>query len=240
MVGFPALVEMGDAVCIEVFDEPDVAATKNRAGLRRLFALQIKDALKYLEKNIPDLQKMSVAYMGLGTSEELRQQILDVAVDRAFLVEPLPNDEASFKRRVDEGRGRLTLRWAQCRADSVPPNGLPASQIRKAAWRRSNPVAAPAAWARRGGVTGSSCPDSSSTGWVIGVGALAGTGATFIMSHMVTMWWVSGRVRGASSSAISAGVMRGTSSAHTTARCSSWATSAWKEWVCLLMMFWEN
>jgi ATP-dependent helicase HrpA len=25
------------------------------------------------------------------------------------LVEPLPNDEASFKRRVDEGRGRLTL-----------------------------------------------------------------------------------------------------------------------------------
>ncbi len=109
LVGFPALVDMGDAVCIEVFDEPDVAAAKNRAGLRRLFALQIKDALKYLEKNIPDLQKMSVAYMSLGTSEELRQQILDVAVDRAFLVEPLPNDEASFKRRVDEGRGRLTL-----------------------------------------------------------------------------------------------------------------------------------
>jgi ATP-dependent helicase HrpA len=47
--------------------------------------------------------------MSLGTAEELKQQILDVALDRAFLVEPLPNDEASFKRRVDEGRGRLTL-----------------------------------------------------------------------------------------------------------------------------------
>ena len=109
LIGFPALVDMGDGVSIEVFDEPDVAATKHRAGLRRLFALQIKVALKYLEKNIPDLQKMSVAYMSLGTSEELKQQILDVALDRAFLVEPLPNDEASFKRRVDEGRGRLTL-----------------------------------------------------------------------------------------------------------------------------------
>ena len=109
LIGFPALVDMGDGVNIEVFDEPDVAATKHRAGLRRLFALQIKDALKYLEKNIPDLQKMSVAYMSLGTSEELKQQILDVALDRAFLVEPLPNDEVSFKRRVDEGRGRLTL-----------------------------------------------------------------------------------------------------------------------------------
>ena len=95
-----------------------MAAAKHRAGLRRLFALQIKDALKYLEKNIPDLQKMAVAYMqvgrspdgtGGGTQEELRTQIIDVALDRAFLLDPLPTDEAAFKRRVDEGRGRLTL-----------------------------------------------------------------------------------------------------------------------------------
>jgi len=109
LIGFPALVDLGDAVSIEVFDEPDVAATKNRAGLRRLFALQIKDALKYLEKNIPDMQKMAVAYMQLGSADELKVQIIDVALDRAFLLEPLPNDEASFKRRIDEGRGRLTL-----------------------------------------------------------------------------------------------------------------------------------
>jgi ATP-dependent helicase HrpA len=109
LIGFPALVDMGDAVSIEVFDEPDVAAAKNRAGLRRLFALQIKDALKYLEKNIPDMQKMAVAYMQLGSADELKAQIIDVALDRAFLLEPLPNDEASFKRRIDEGRGRLTL-----------------------------------------------------------------------------------------------------------------------------------
>ena len=109
LIGFPALVDMQDAVTIEVFDEPDVAASKNRAGLRRLFALQIKDALKYLEKNIPDLQKMAVAYMPLGTADELKAQIIDVALDRAFLLDPLPNDEITFKRRIEEGRGRLTL-----------------------------------------------------------------------------------------------------------------------------------
>jgi ATP-dependent helicase HrpA len=111
-------VDVGDAVRIEVFDEPEVAATKHRAGLRRLFAMQIKDALKYLEKNLPDLQKMSVVYMmvgkspdgsGGGTTEELKQQILDVALDRAFLLDPLPTCEADFKRRLEEGRGRLTL-----------------------------------------------------------------------------------------------------------------------------------
>jgi len=118
LIGFPALIDAGDAVTVEVFDEPEVAAAKHRAGLRRLFALQIKDALKYLEKNIPDLQKMAVAYMnvgkadngsGGGTLEELREQIIAVALDRAFLVEPLPTDEFAFKKRVDEGRGRLTL-----------------------------------------------------------------------------------------------------------------------------------
>ncbi len=109
LVGFPALVDQGDAVTIEVYDEPEVAAAKHRVGLRRLFALQIRDALKYLEKNIPDLQKMAVGYMALGTQEELREQIIAVAVDRAFLQEPLPGDEAAFKRRVEEGRGRLTL-----------------------------------------------------------------------------------------------------------------------------------
>ncbi len=109
LIGFPALVDVGDAVCIEVFDEPEMAAAKHRAGLRRLFAMQIKDALKYLEKNLPDLQKMSVAYMSLGTSDELKQQILDVALDRAFLLDPLPTSEADFNRRLDEGRGRLTL-----------------------------------------------------------------------------------------------------------------------------------
>ncbi|MDO9277003.1 MAG: ATP-dependent RNA helicase HrpA [Polaromonas sp.] len=118
LIGFPALIDLGDAVTIEVFDEPGMAAAKHRAGLRRLFSLQIKDALKYLEKNLPDLQKTATAYMlvgraadnsGGGTLEELRTQIIDVALDRAFLVEPLPTGEAEFKKRVDDGRGRLTL-----------------------------------------------------------------------------------------------------------------------------------
>ncbi len=86
--------------------------------MRRLFSLQIKEALKYLEKNLPDLQKTATAYMlvgraadhsGGGTLEELRQQIIEVALDRAFLQEPLPTNEAEFKKRIDDGRGRLTL-----------------------------------------------------------------------------------------------------------------------------------
>ncbi|MEF7615966.1 ATP-dependent RNA helicase HrpA [Aquincola sp. MAHUQ-54] len=109
LVGFPALIDKRTHVEIEVFDEPDVAAAKHRAGLRRLVALAIKEPLKYLEKNIPDLRQMAVWFMPLGTQEELRDQIIDVALDRAFLADPLPTDARAFQARIDEGRARLNL-----------------------------------------------------------------------------------------------------------------------------------
>ena len=109
LIGFPALIDKGQHVEIEVFDEPELAAAKHRAGLRRLVALQLKEPLKYLEKNIPDLTQMAVAYMSLGTAEELRDQMIGVALDRAFLADPLPTDEFSFKARIEEGRARLNL-----------------------------------------------------------------------------------------------------------------------------------
>ncbi|MBJ7467723.1 MAG: DUF3418 domain-containing protein, partial [Rhodoferax sp.] len=119
VIGFPALVDAGDAVTLEVFDEPQIAASKHRSGLARLFALQLKDAIKYLEKNIPDLQKMGAAYMQVGkvdgsnaaggTVEELKAQIIALALERAFLLDPLPTHAAAFQKRLDEGRGRLTL-----------------------------------------------------------------------------------------------------------------------------------
>jgi ATP-dependent helicase HrpA len=109
LIGFPALIDKGAHVEIEVFDEPEVAAAKHRAGLRRLIALQLKEPLKFLEKNIPDLQRMSVLYMGLGTAEDLRDQVIAVALDRAFLADPLPTDPLSFRKRIEEGRSRLNL-----------------------------------------------------------------------------------------------------------------------------------
>ena len=109
LIGFPALIDHRTHVEIEVFDEPAIAAQKHRAGLRRLFALQLRDPLKYLQKNLPALRPVEVAYLTLGTAVELREQIVELALERAFLAAPLPHDAASFARRLDEGRGRLTL-----------------------------------------------------------------------------------------------------------------------------------
>ena len=47
--------------------------------------------------------------MAQGTADELKEQIVAVALDRAFLQDPLPLNEGDFKRRAEEGRTRLTL-----------------------------------------------------------------------------------------------------------------------------------
>ena len=109
LIGFPALVDKGAHCDLEVFDDPNVAAATHRIGLRRLFALQLKEQIKFIEKNIPGLQQMGMQFMAMGSQEELRDQIISKAIDIACLQDPLPTDAVSFTKRKDEGKSRLTL-----------------------------------------------------------------------------------------------------------------------------------
>jgi ATP-dependent helicase HrpA len=109
LIGFPALVDKGTYCDLEVFDDPNVAARTHRIGLRRLFALQLKDQLKFAEKNIPGLQQMGMQFMSVGSPEDLREQIVNKAIDIACLQDPLPTNAASFTKRKDEGKGRIGL-----------------------------------------------------------------------------------------------------------------------------------
>ncbi len=109
LIGFPAQVDKGSHCDLEVFDDPTVAARTHRVGLRRLFALQFKEQLKFVEKNIPGLQQMGMQFMAMGSQEELRDQIIQKAIDIACLQDPLPVDAAAFNKRKDEGKSRLTL-----------------------------------------------------------------------------------------------------------------------------------
>ncbi len=109
LIGFPALVDKGTHCDLEVFDDPNVAARTHRVGLRRLFALQFKEQLKFAEKNIPGLQGMGMQFMNIGSQEDLRDQIVAKAIDIACLQDPLPVDAASFNKRKDEGKGRIGL-----------------------------------------------------------------------------------------------------------------------------------
>ncbi|MGC9164016.1 MAG: DUF3418 domain-containing protein, partial [Thiomonas sp.] len=113
LIGFPALVDKGSAVDVEVFDTAEEAARMHRGGLRRLFALQLREQIRHAEKSLPGFQQAAMLFMPLGSAELLRTQIIDAALDRAFLGEPLPADKAAFVQRLAEGKPRFQLLAAE-------------------------------------------------------------------------------------------------------------------------------
>ncbi|MFA6969884.1 MAG: ATP-dependent RNA helicase HrpA [Gallionella sp.] len=106
---YNALVDEGDAVVLRAFDTREAAQAAHRSGLRRLFMLSLKEQVKYLEKNLPDAQRLGMLFMPFGTQQELHQQILAMAFDRGCLNDPLPVTEAEFTARAKDGKNRLLL-----------------------------------------------------------------------------------------------------------------------------------
>ena len=106
---FNALVDDNDAVLLRAFETRDAAQLAHRGGLRRLFMLLLKEQVKYMEKNLPDAQKLGMLYMPLGTPQELQNQVLAMTFERCCLNDPLPFNETTFVLRGKEAKNRLLL-----------------------------------------------------------------------------------------------------------------------------------
>ncbi len=53
---------------LKVYDSAEEAAKAHRAGLLRLFMLQLREQVKYLDKNVPGLSQMGMQFMALGSA----------------------------------------------------------------------------------------------------------------------------------------------------------------------------
>ena len=112
LIGHPALADQQTHCTIEIFDDPDSARSAHRAGLRRLFRLQLRQQLAALEKSltaVAPLQMRAMALPAMARLEPLVEQIVSAALDRACLAEPWPMDRAQFVARKDDARGRVSL-----------------------------------------------------------------------------------------------------------------------------------
>ena len=109
MTGFPALVDRGDSVDLRVFDTPDQARMPHRAGLRRLFALGLREQVKSIEKGLPGVRDLTLQFMHMGSDQDLRDQLVAAALERTCLVEPLPANAAEFAARRESARAKVLL-----------------------------------------------------------------------------------------------------------------------------------
>jgi ATP-dependent helicase HrpA len=99
LLGYPALVDAGDAVTLQVFDSPEKARAIHRAGVRRLLAIAFHDRIRDLERTLDK-------DIALGP---INGDIVIAALERTFLAESLPTLQSDFARRVEEGRSRFNL-----------------------------------------------------------------------------------------------------------------------------------
>ena len=109
LFGYPALVDCGTACELAVFDDLVEARKCHWLGLRRLFALSQRDTLKALQKQLPHAREIGLLFMQIGTVDSIMEQILNLALERAFMTEPLPRNREQFQARLQAGKPRLAL-----------------------------------------------------------------------------------------------------------------------------------
>jgi len=109
LFGYPALVDRIEACDLEVFDDLLEARKHHWQGLRRLFALSNKDTLKALQKQLPGIRELGLLFINIGSVDNLIEQILNLALERAFMNDPLPVNAEQFAERLQAGKPRLTM-----------------------------------------------------------------------------------------------------------------------------------
>ncbi len=122
VLAYPAIEDQGDSVALRLFDHANAAAAVTERGLVRLCMLALPQPLRYLEKNLPALRAVSLAYASLpdapfgelttnslGTiEEELRDDVLYQAFHRVFLAgRPIIGSAHDFEQRIATNKAQL-------------------------------------------------------------------------------------------------------------------------------------
>ena len=109
LVGYPALVDDGEAVTLQVFDAPERAAEMHRAGVRRLLMIAFRERIREIEKSVVRDNALNLKFAQLAGEIQLAEEVVSAALERSFLADALPMRQADFELRVDAGRSRLNL-----------------------------------------------------------------------------------------------------------------------------------
>ncbi|MDH4275032.1 MAG: ATP-dependent RNA helicase HrpA [Gammaproteobacteria bacterium] len=105
---YPTLRDERDSVVLTHAQTLAEAEALLAPALRRLLRFACPQQILYLQKHLPEMQRMCLLYQSVGGCEELKQDIIDSALDRTFLAEgAMPRDETAFLQRVEARRADL-------------------------------------------------------------------------------------------------------------------------------------
>ncbi len=104
---YPALSVEKDGVSLTLFDTEAEARSAMPAGIRRLIRYRLKQELRYLDKNLPDIARLCLQFSTIGSCQVLKDDIYDAAIAHTFLDtnEQLPRSANEFNALFDQHHG---------------------------------------------------------------------------------------------------------------------------------------
>lgn len=109
LIGFPAVIDHGDAVGLQVFDDAQQAANAHRRGVLRLLAIHFREPLRTTLRQLPEAHKLSTAPGFWASASELHQQLAEAILRRACPGGEAPRDQSAFERLCVQARPRIGL-----------------------------------------------------------------------------------------------------------------------------------
>jgi len=104
VTAYPALVDEGDTVGVEIFDTTPNAAASQRLGLYRLLLLQLPDQRRLLSR-IPGIDYLCLLFATVGSCKELCADIQNAVLDRSFRCDPMAIRSCTeFRSLLEQGR----------------------------------------------------------------------------------------------------------------------------------------
>lgn len=105
---YPALINNTDSVELKVLDNPDEARFNTHFGILRLAALECHQTVKYLKKQLMKGKDLGLTIVDIGRRDQVIDDIILAAIDDAiFSGRELPQTEADFKQKTDQGRSGI-------------------------------------------------------------------------------------------------------------------------------------
>ncbi len=109
VVVYPALVDRGSHVDLRLLASESEQRRANPRGYARLALLGIAQAARYLKKRTEGERELGLHYAPLGSAGQLVDELLRASAWYCFFAgEPLPRTAATFRRRIEARKSRLT------------------------------------------------------------------------------------------------------------------------------------
>ena len=110
LIGYPALVDTGEAVDLRLLDTPETADRQTRRGVVRLLRLALSTQFKQLDKDLAREATLAMKYRNFGSADTLRFELLDAIATRALLGDDdIPRTEKTFSQQKERAKPRISV-----------------------------------------------------------------------------------------------------------------------------------